>query len=232
MGRDYYLVLQVTPRATQEEIHAAYRRRSREVHPDTGGKSCEPFIELQAAYAVLGNPARRAAYDQKAQSLPIHRREGRPGSSRPAAEPFRAFESARRVREFSLAEAFDTYAPSFEELFARLWSNFEPVMRPKGERLESLRVDVPLSSEEAWMGGSARVLVPARVRCRACGGHGHLGPYECWQCKGQGALLLEYPLDVPYPAELRSAYVVRMSLTDLGIENLYLTIRFRPVDHI
>jgi len=34
--------------------------------------------------------------------------------------------------------------------------------RPKAERLESLTVDVPLSPQQAFVGGQMRILVPAR----------------------------------------------------------------------
>ena len=42
---------------------------------------------------------------------------------------------------------------AFDELFERLWSNFDLLTRPKAERLESLNVDVPLTTEEAREGG-------------------------------------------------------------------------------
>ncbi len=227
MGNDFYLVLQVAREATSEEIHSAYRRRALELHPDTSGAGSEPFIELQRAYAVLSDPAQRAAYDQRRESIASQRIESiRPRSG--AAEPFREVEPVSDFREASLSRSFDTFAPSFEEIFDRLWSNFENLTRPKSEELESLTVDVPLSEEEAVWGGSVRVLVPARMTCRACRGKGVIGFYECWQCWGQGAVTADYPLEVPYPQGLRGDYVVRVPLHECGIHNFYLTVRFRP----
>jgi curved DNA-binding protein CbpA len=59
---DYYEVLQVHPRAESEVIRAAYRTLARKYHPDLGGDPSR-MIALNDAWDVLGDPARRAAYD-------------------------------------------------------------------------------------------------------------------------------------------------------------------------
>lgn len=224
--KDFYLILQVTRGATAEEIHSAYRRRALELHPDRSGTGSEPFIELQEAYAVLSDPSQRAAYDRRAgESIPIHRVETR-GWSPP--EPFKEIEPVGAFREVSLTEWFDTFAPSFDEIFDGLFGNFDFLTWPNAETLESLTVDVPLSEGEALTGGSVRVLVPARMRCQRCGGRGGFGTYECWRCQGQGLITVEYPVDVAYPSGLRRNYVVRVPLDELGIHNLFLAVRFRP----
>ncbi|MBX5446661.1 J domain-containing protein [Sphaerobacter sp.] len=51
--RDAFSVIGLPPaRYTDEELHAAYRRKAAEVHPDRGG-SREAWDELEAAYALL-----------------------------------------------------------------------------------------------------------------------------------------------------------------------------------
>lgn len=59
---DLYEVLQVHPRAEPDVIRAAYRILARKYHPDHGGDP-RRMIELNDAWDVLGDPARRAAYD-------------------------------------------------------------------------------------------------------------------------------------------------------------------------
>jgi curved DNA-binding protein CbpA len=59
---DFYELLQVDPRADPEVIRAAYRVLARKYHPDHGGDPLR-MIELNNAWDVLGDPARRAAYD-------------------------------------------------------------------------------------------------------------------------------------------------------------------------
>ena len=69
-GQDLYAVLGVAPDADAREVARAYRRRLREVHPDTRDLLSDgpdpvhaDLRALQEAYAVLRNPARRARYD-------------------------------------------------------------------------------------------------------------------------------------------------------------------------
>jgi curved DNA-binding protein CbpA len=72
-GPDPYEVLGVAPTADAAEIARAYRRRVREVHPDTADPAREPArddgsVELgaiQDAYLVLRDPVRRAQYDRE-----------------------------------------------------------------------------------------------------------------------------------------------------------------------
>jgi curved DNA-binding protein CbpA len=65
---DPYVVLGVSPTATQAEITQAYRRRLRDEHPDTrcaesGVDADERLRQILSAYALLRDPQRRATYD-------------------------------------------------------------------------------------------------------------------------------------------------------------------------
>ncbi len=237
MKNDYYFVLGLTPEATAEEIRSAYRRLTSELHSHLSGFGSEQFLEPQEAYSVLSDSMRRAVYDREAGEIPVRRTDlARPAETvirrRHSAEPLTPVQSVGGLEEISLLRSFETFLPSFNEMFDRLWSNFELVTRPKAERLESLTVDVPLSPRQAFMGGQMRILVPARVTCPACGGRGSAGSYECWRCEGNGALTDECPVTVSYPAGLQQDYTVRLPLDRFGIENFYLTVRFRPTEAI
>lgn len=66
-GKDLYAILGVSPLATQEEIRHAYRKLVRRFHPDSGSPEASPerFQQVQEAYRVLGDLARRQAYDRR-----------------------------------------------------------------------------------------------------------------------------------------------------------------------
>lgn len=59
---DLYEVLQVRRGAEPEVIRAAYRALARKHHPDFGGAP-ERMATINEAWAILGDQARRAAYD-------------------------------------------------------------------------------------------------------------------------------------------------------------------------
>lgn len=232
MQKNYYVILGITSDATLEDVKSAFRRRALELHPDTSGLESGPFLELQEAYGVLSDPERRRRYDRHTHPIVTRRRRWGPAAepmvrARPPAEPLRAAESARGFREFPLADIFAHQSPSFDELFDRVWSNFDTVSRPKSEGLESLTVEVVLSPEEARLGGRVQVNIPARAACPACGGSSAAGFYECWRCEGHGALTTEYPILVAYPPGLRDGHAAQIPLTRFGIESLYLTVLFR-----
>lgn len=60
---DWYEVLEVSPNASREVIEAAYRSLSARYGADPDPAVRERRRELDAAWAILGDPARRAAYD-------------------------------------------------------------------------------------------------------------------------------------------------------------------------
>lgn len=63
---DHYATLQVAPTADAAVIAAAYRALARRYHPDLAGADGEAMMRrLNAAWEVLGDPERRAAYDRQ-----------------------------------------------------------------------------------------------------------------------------------------------------------------------
>ncbi|KAJ2777567.1 hypothetical protein H4R18_005089 [Coemansia javaensis] len=68
---DYYAVLGVAPMATHEEIRRAYHALSRKIHPDRqpapsgAAAAATEFHRIGAAWEVLGDRARRRAYDEQ-----------------------------------------------------------------------------------------------------------------------------------------------------------------------
>ncbi len=85
---DYYAVLGVSPRATDEEIDSAFRELAKRWHPDRcrgDDAAAERFKHITAAHDVIGNPQTRAAYDRaRAAGAPVSTPRPAPASSKAA----------------------------------------------------------------------------------------------------------------------------------------------------
>ena len=69
---DHYKTLGVDRQASADEIKRAFRKMAMQHHPDRGGDEAR-FKEIQAAYDILGDPARRAEYDNpRPQGFQFH----------------------------------------------------------------------------------------------------------------------------------------------------------------
>src|ERR1044072_1909576 len=69
--KDYYEVLGVARSASEADIKKAFRKLAREYHPDVAKdkkKAEEKFKEINEAYEVLGDPAKRKKYDELGQN--------------------------------------------------------------------------------------------------------------------------------------------------------------------
>ena len=61
---DYYKILELENNATHEEIKKSYRKLSLKYHPDrNGGTDNKKIQEINEAYEILGDPAKKQAYD-------------------------------------------------------------------------------------------------------------------------------------------------------------------------
>ena len=60
---DHYETLEIGPTASQQEIERAHKRRAAELRASKVADAPEELAEVEAAYSVLSDPARRAEFD-------------------------------------------------------------------------------------------------------------------------------------------------------------------------
>ena len=221
--KDYYLILGVSRGENFPGIQHAFRELAKRYHPDRAGpKETRRFQDIQEAYEILSNLEKRKLYNheleqkEKMHSRPetiLHRSSSRPEPLIPEA--------------MSVLHDFETIRPSFEPLFERFLRNFTGERVPKGERLESLNIEVILSPEEAAKGIVVPVGVPVFYNCRQCGGSGRDWLFPCIDCNAQGIIEEEETVRVGISPMVADRAVIEVPIHGLGIHNFYLRLHIR-----
>lgn len=180
--KDYYATLGVSSTATAKEITSAYRKLARELHPDAnpGDQAAEDrFKEVSAAYEVVGDPDKRAEYDEARRMGPMAGAFGSGGGG----GGFGPGGSAR----------FDS--GDLSDLIGNLFSRGRaggPTAPPTGPRRGTdIESDLHLSFDDAIRGATTTVNINSDVRCPDCVGSGAApgtAPTPCPQCGGKGAV--------------------------------------------
>lgn len=228
MAKSYYAILGISSSAKADEIKAAYRRLAKEFYPDHYSGGSDIFQQIQEAYSVLSDNQEWRQYDQNL----INARTRVPARYKfyPEPEPLIPEKQSTNIGKISLVRSFQTFTPSFDEIFNWLWTNFSTLNYPKSGRVQNLTIEVPLTNEQALSGGNARVMVPVRAICKICRGYGDVGPYECSRCAGEGAIVGEAPISVAFPPGLKEDHAVMIPLDRYGIRNLHFNVLFRLTD--
>ena len=232
MPKNYYIILGIPSYSSQEEVKAAYRRLAKEFHPDRYGQKQSPFLTIQEAYSVLGDPAQRRTYDKVLRdNRQIQEKqrnvESMRGYRHEMVEPLIPGQDPIERGDTSLPRSFFSSIRSFNSLFDLLSNNIIEQIRPKDEMGKELSVTIVLTPGQASNGGHVRLNVPVQLRCSGCKGSGSVGPYECWRCSGAGLLRGGCPVMVSYPPGILDNQSVRLSLDRYGLHDRYLTVNFK-----
>lgn len=171
---DLYEVLGVSHNAGEEEIKRAYRKKARELHPDTnhGDPEAEArFKEVTLAYEVLRDPDRRARYDQFGPEGVFGAGARGPGGT--------IFDF-----EGGLGDLFEAFFGSMGATTGRSRRQGPP---PGGDA----EVALQLEFSEAVFGAQKDLTVRLPVQCTTCDGSGArpgTQAIRCQDCEGTGEI--------------------------------------------
>lgn len=179
MAKDYYAILGVPKTASPDEIKKAFRRLAHEHHPDKGGDD-KKFKDVNEAYQVLGDPKKRATYDQFG-SAAFEQGGGAQGPggfgfdfSGFGGQGFGGFDPA------DLGDLGDVLGEMFG--FGRAGG------RARAPRGQDIQVEVNLGFQEMVFGVSKTISLYKYESCSACQGTGAKEGKRssCKTCQGAG----------------------------------------------
>lgn len=174
--RDYYEVLGVQRNATEAEIKKAFKKLAMKYHPDRNPDNKEAednFKEVKAAYDVLSDAQKRAAYDQFGH-------DGVAGMGGAGGAGF--------------GGGGASFSDVFGDVFGDIFGGARGGGGQRAYRGADLRYNLELSLEEAVAGTTVKIRVPTLVACETCGGSGAKkgsSPTTCPTCHGQGQVRMQ-----------------------------------------
>ena len=178
--RDYYEVLGVDKKATEDEIKKAYRKIAIKYHPDRnpGNKEAEEkFKEAAEAYDVLHDPQKRQQYDQFGFNGPMGGGAG----------GFGGFGGG----SMNMDDIFSMFGDIFGGHAGFGGFSSGKQRRPQQFRGTDLRLKVKLTLEEINSGVVKKFKVRKDVKCSHCHGSGSedgSGTENCPTCHGSGII--------------------------------------------
>lgn len=165
---DLYELLGVSRDADGATIKSAYRKLAMKHHPDRNPGCTESegkFKAVSAAYEVLKDPQKRAAYDRYGHAA--FQQGGPGGGGHPGAD-------------------FGDIGDIFETIFG---SAFGGGGRARPRRGADLRYDMQIELEDAFNGKSTEIEIEVSQNCETCHGTGATPGTRartCNLCHGQG----------------------------------------------
>jgi curved DNA-binding protein len=150
--KDYYSVLGVDKKASQEEIRKAYRKLAVKYHPDKnqGNKAAEDkFKEISEANEVLSDPEKRKQYDQLGANWKQYQHAGFDPSNH-------ANRGGQRYTYRTGGDDPDFFGSGFSDFFQSFFGGGRSSYGGGGVDFENpendLAGEVPVSLEEAYHG--------------------------------------------------------------------------------
>ena len=178
--RDYYETLGIGKDASADEIKKAFRRKAIELHPDKQGGDEAKFKEVNEAYEVLKDPAKKQRYDQFG-----HAGVGGDSGFGGGAGGFGGFGQGQ-------SQNFDFGDLGLGDIFSSFFGGGGGGGQQRQSRGRDVEARVDISFENAIFGTEVSLDLNLEDTCEHCKGTtvepGH-SMKTCDTCKGQGQVV-------------------------------------------
>ena len=178
--KNYYEVLGVDKKASQDDIKAAYRKLARQYHPDLhpNDEECaKRFKEINEANEVLSDPQKRQQYDMELEH---------PGMGSGNFGGFGGFGSGS-----SSAGGFGGFGDIFGDIFGAFSGSDRGGRASARSDGEDINLEVELSFLDAAKGCTKTITYNRKEPCPDCrstGAKNGTSYKQCEKCKGTGTI--------------------------------------------
>ena len=213
--KEYYKILEVEEKASEEEIKKSYRTLSKKYHPDINPDGAEQFRDIAEAYETLSDKNKRAQYDNSKNN------------------PFKG-----TGLEDMFSQMFGNQQPNFRQ---RRKSAPDKIIKVEVSPIESYKgsdktinyikdnhCDVCSGSggEQQKCGtcngqgfqiktfGTGFMVQQVRTSCPTCAGRGYTLVHRCYNCDGRGVKSVANNINVKLPIGIDNGQYLK--LNDLG----------------
>ncbi len=183
MSEDFYKVIGVDKNATSDEIKKAYRKKAMKYHPDQNKDNPDAeakFKEINAAYDVLKDEQKKAAYDRYGHAA---FEQGMGGGGGPGG--------------MGGGAGFGNFSDIFEDVFGDFMGGGGGGGRRRSNgaaRGSDLQYTYEISLDDAFKGKEATIEIPKQENCDSCNGSGAesgTSVETCPTCNGAGRVRMQ-----------------------------------------
>lgn len=216
---DYYNILEVPETANADEIKKAYRKKSKEFHPDVNPDGEAQFKKIAEAYDVLSDPDKKQRYDNQ--------KKFGGGDGLDPWDLFRKMQDGFTQRKRNVQEKLIKVSVSVMESFrgAEKSINYsrnlmcEPCGGKGGDRVGCSTCNGAGYIQQQIGNGFFSQIV--RSSCPSCRGEGSVITKPCYSCSGSGVKPQMENLNITIPIGIDNGQYLRLEGMGDFINGMY-----------
>ena len=213
---NYYETLGVSKDATQDEIKKAYRKLSKQYHPDVNPEGGEKFKDISVAYDTIGDETKRAQYDNKLNN-PFG---GNGGMSYEdifnqmfGNQGGNPFEQRRKSAPDKIIKVQVSPLESFkgvDKVIRYMKDNHCDVCSGSGGEQQKCGTCGGAGFQIKTF-GTGFMVQQIRTACQTCAGRGYTLVHRCFSCDGKGVKSTTHEVTVKLPVGIDDGQYLKLA---------------------
>jgi molecular chaperone DnaJ len=212
---NYYEILGVSKDATQDEIKKAYRKLSKQYHPDVNPEGAEKFKEIAVAYDTIGDETKRAQYNNNLNN-PFAGNNGMSYEemfNQMFGQQQNPFNQRRKSAPDKIIRVQVNPIESFngvEKTIQYLKDNHCGICNGNGGEQQSCNTCGGVGFQIKTF-GTGFMVQQIRTACATCGGRGYTLVHRCYNCDGRGVKPQTHEVKVKLPMGVDNGQFLKLA---------------------